>query len=265
MNGLLAGKAAGQPQLSWQSKLVSGMLVLAVAASTQLAYGQGAAGPAPGTQEQPAASPTAGSASGAGTAALKGGVQKVDVSLEHLRDVGLDLKRVMTAARHLYDEVTIQPVRMITEPEVVGMGMIINIPIGTQPVGPPEPPRKDRVDLSMSEMTPVITMFKKNADEFVAGSRELDLPSDALSEMQPMIKDWIAQVNDLSARLSALEPLTKGPNYDNQGIASLCSGIQQDAKKLDTTRRKVYKFIRKEEKRRNKPEDGSGAPGGGGY
>ena len=170
----------------------------------------------------------------------------MQLTLEKLRDVGLDLKHVMTASKHLYDEVTIQPVTLITEPEVVGRGIVINIPIGTQPAGPPQPPRKDRVDLSMNEMTPVINMFKKNADDFVSGHKQLDLAPDIQTKLEPMIKDWIAQINDLSSQLNNLQPLTAGPTYDNTSIATVCTNIQKDVEQLDETRRKIYKVIRKE-------------------
>ncbi|MBI4533866.1 MAG: hypothetical protein HY711_07945, partial [Candidatus Melainabacteria bacterium] len=127
---------------------------------------------------------------------LKGRVEKVELSLEKLRDVGLDLKNVLKAASSLYDEVTIQPVRLITEPEVVGRGIVINIPIGTVPVGPPQPARKDRVDLAMAGITPIITMMKNNVDEFMAGNSQLNLPQDVIEELQPDLKDWTSMVED---------------------------------------------------------------------
>jgi hypothetical protein len=222
---------------------ISLMVTLAAPAFAQDA-GNSASPPAAGD----AASSTAAPASPS-TTTLTGGVKKVDLSLEKLRDVGLDLKRVMTGARHLYDEVSIQPVTVITEPEVVGRGMIINIPIGTRPVGPPQPPRKDRVDLSMNDMRPVITILKKNADDFVADRSQLDLPADIEQKLNPLVKDWISGVDRIAADLKSLDPLTTGPNYDNASIAAVCTDIQKNAKGLDEARRKVYKIMKKEDKR----------------
>ncbi len=51
---------------------------------------------------------------------------KVNMGLEQLNDVGLDLKNVLTSTRHLYDEVMIQPVTVITEPEMIA-AVVINI------------------------------------------------------------------------------------------------------------------------------------------
>lgn len=181
---------------------------------------------------------------------LEGGVQKVTVSLETLRDVGLDLKRLLKEVSGLYDEVTIRPVRMITQPEMIGPGMIINIPIGTQPIGPAEPPKKERVDLAMSEITPVVTMMKKNVDAFVAGDSELDLSADVQKQLQPEITSWVNSVNQLSAQFNALQQQTQGPPYSNDNIAAATGAMQTSIKELDKTRRDIYKAIRNEGKRK---------------
>ncbi|MBY0359010.1 MAG: hypothetical protein K2W82_13490 [Candidatus Obscuribacterales bacterium] len=177
---------------------------------------------------------------------LTTGVHKVELTLEVLRDVGLDLKHLVTAAGRLHDEVSIQPVTLQTEPEVVGMGTIIYIPIGTTPVGPPAPPRKDRLDMAMSQLTPQINIMKKNVDDFVSGKDQLDLPDDVLAELQPMTSEWVTLVNDVYAQLQKVLPLVQGPTYDNAAIAAQAIAIQQDAQKLETLRHKIYKIIRKE-------------------
>ncbi len=180
---------------------------------------------------------------------LQSGVKKVELSLETLRDVGLDLKHVLKAVGSLYDEVTIQPVSLVTQPEVVGPGTIIYIPINTMPVGPPQPARKDRVDLAMNNIRPIVTLLKTNVDEFESGRRQLDLPADVLSELHPQIQKWVGDVNDLANQLNQLNQLTQGPPYNNDQIASITKGMHQDIKDLDDTRRKIYKVIRKEGKK----------------
>lgn len=182
---------------------------------------------------------------------IKGGVQKVVLNLERLRDIGLDLKHVLSASNHLFDEVTIQPVTMVTEPEIVGFGTVINIPIATQPVGPPLPPRKDRLDLAMNQMKPIVTMFKQRCDDFVAGRAELDLPQDVMAKLEPSFAQWVDLVNDVNSQLVGLEPLTQGPTYDNQAIADAANAIQKDVKKLEKTRKTIYKVIQKEGKRKS--------------
>lgn len=181
---------------------------------------------------------------------LKGSVEKVELNLERLRDVGLDLKHMLTAAGQLYEEVTLQPVRIITQPEVVGPGIIINIPIGTEPVGPPIPAKKEHVDLSMSQITPVVSMMKQHVDDFVSGRLELEMPDEERSKLQPMLNNWVTLVNNLAEQSQKLQPLTQAPPYNNQAIASLTQAIQQDVKKLDDVRRKIYKVVAKEGKRR---------------
>jgi hypothetical protein len=207
----------------------------------------------PASTETPAATPAATDAAApASGAALQGSVEKVELSLEKLRDIGLDLKQVLKAADSLYDEVTIQPVRIITQPEVIGNGMIINIPIGKEPIGPPQPPRKERVDLAMKGIEPTVQMMKRNVDNFVSGKLELDLPAPVMTELDPQFKGWVAAVNDMAAKEAKLEQLTVGPTYDNAAIADQAAQIQRDVKYLDERRRAIYKVIRNEGKRRAK-------------
>jgi hypothetical protein len=179
---------------------------------------------------------------------LQGGVQKFVLNLEKLRDVGLDLKQILKAASSLYDEVTIQPVELITEPEMIN-GVTINIPVGRQPIGPVQPARKDRVDLAMNAMTPIIDMMKKNVDEFLSGHEELALPDSVKLELKPQFSEWIGSVKVMASQEKELEQLTKQQPYDQQSIADLALQIHQDVRDLDKTRRSIYKVIRREGKK----------------
>ncbi len=184
--------------------------------------------------------------------ALQAGVEKVDLSLEKLRDLGLDLKQVSTSARHLFDEVSIQPVSLNTMPEVVGRGTIIYIPVSTSPAGPPAPPNPRRVEQAMNIMRPIITTLKQNADDFVAQHKVLDVSDDSREKLRPIVKSWVESADNIAGNLAKLEPLTKGPSYDNVAIAGVCKNIQQDAFTLDKLRRNAYKIIKKEEKAKTK-------------
>lgn len=218
-------------------------------ASADSASGANAGAPSavPTPAETP---PSAQPAAPAAREPLKGSVQMVELNLELLRDVGIDLKQLLKAASSLYDEVTIQPVRLVTQPEVVGAGIMINIPIATQPVGPPQPARKDRVDLAMNNMRPIIKLMKSNVDEFITGDRKFDLPSDVIATLKPHFKAWAATVNAVAETEKQLEQMTAGPPYNNAQIADAAVAIEKDVKDLDKTRHAIYKVIRKEGKRR---------------
>lgn len=197
----------------------------------------------------PASAPAAASTTAdTAKAPLQGGVQKVTLTLSNLNTVGLDLKNVLKATDGLYDEVTVQPVTLITEPEVVGRGIVINIPIGTQPIGPVQPARKDRVDLAMSNIRPTVTMFKTTVDEFMNGQKELDLPADIKQDLQPQLDAWVQSVNTLSTQEQQLEQLTASQPYDQPTIASHCTAMQASIKALDQTRRAIYKVLKKHAK-----------------
>ncbi|MBY0550025.1 MAG: hypothetical protein K2W95_22310 [Candidatus Obscuribacterales bacterium] len=241
--------------------LLANTLVLASAAQ---ADDQNAAGaqsvPAavtpPATTQNSAATTAADRAAGAVPPAsgspLQGGVKLVAPTLGHLHDLGLDLKHLMTGASHLYDEVNIAPVSLETMPEVVGRGIIINIPIGTQQIGPPAPPRKDRLDLAMAQITPVVTQLKQDVDLFVSGHQRLDITDETRSELKPVLENWITSVNSLAKQLDNLQSLTAGPGYDNAQISQAAQQVQVHCQSLQKDLKKVYKAIQREGKRSRK-------------
>ncbi len=213
-----------------------------------------------GAQEPQAGSADQAPSSGAGGAGdttttqspqepLKGAVQKVELTLDDIRTVSLDVKHLITASSHLHDEVTMRQVSIEQEPEIIGMGTVIMIPVGYQQVGPILPANKKRVDLAMGQMSPVIQLFKEDLDEFMSGQKQLDLPDDVREKLQPYFKDWIDRVNDASAQLQKLQPLVQGPPYDQSTIASIAADINQDAQKMQEDLKKVYKIVRKEGKK----------------
>ncbi len=182
---------------------------------------------------------------------LKGAVQKVELSLETLEDISLDLKHLLTASRHLYDEVNIQPVTFQTMPEMVGPGAIIYIPVpgSAHPIGQSAPPRKQRLDLAMSEITPIISMLKLDVDSFLTGQKQLDLSPDLHQELSPIFKEWVSSVNDLSQQLISLEKLTAGPTYNNTFISQSANSIQGDCRALQKNVKHIFKALQKEGKK----------------
>jgi hypothetical protein len=181
---------------------------------------------------------------------LQGQVQKIEISLAQLRDVGIDLKHLLKNLSSLYDEVTIQPVRIITQPSLVGAGTIINIPIGTQPIGPVEPPKKERVDLCMNEIKPVIDLMKTNIDEFLSGKSELDMSDKLKQKLQSNLDNWVTGVQKLYSQLNTLNQLTVGPTYNNAQIAHVTASMQNSIKDLDKNRCQIFKIIRKDGKKK---------------
>jgi hypothetical protein len=172
---------------------------------------------------------------------------KVNLSLDQLNDVGLDLKNILAVSKHLYDEVMVQPVTVITEPEMIA-GTVINLPIGTQPTGPPRPARKERVDMLMSQIKPSIALLKQNADDFMTESQVTEYSGEIKTKIDPLFKKWLAYMDDVYARLLTLEKLTVGPTYENYAIAETCQLLETDIKKIDEVRRPIYKLIQEEGK-----------------
>lgn len=179
---------------------------------------------------------------------IEAGVQKVRLTLEDLRTVGLDLKNILKSTSTLYDEVTIQPMQIVTQPEVIGMGTIISIPISTTPTGPVKPASPKRVQLAMSQIKPTVEQFKATVDDFMSGEKELDLPDDLHKTVQPNLDSWMATVTLLSQQEQQLEQLTANAPYDQPAIAQNCVAMEKNIKSLDETRRKIYKTLKKHAK-----------------
>jgi len=197
----------------------------------------------------PASADTTPAASQNNTQPFKLVASKVEISLDQLKDVGFDLKHVLSICGHLYDEVMICPETVITEPEMIGPGVVINLPVALQPTGPPKPPRKERVDLLMSEIRPVITLLTKNADEFLQDSQVAGFPEPMQAKLEPLIKKWVMYADDVYAKLLKLEALTPGPTYDNYAIADAIKAIREDVQQIDEVRRPIYKLVQEEGKR----------------
>jgi len=231
--------------------MLSTLLIIIFAISTSAVNNLSVSNCPPATSNVPAtnkAATASNSPSGPNSKVFQLNATKVELSLQQLNDVGLDLKNVLTATRHLYDEVMIQPVDVITEPEMIA-GTVINIPVGTEPIGPPAPPRKARVDMIMSQLKPVIALLKQNADEFMSESQVVNFPEDVQPQIEPLFKKWLAYMDDAYARLLDLEKLTAGPPYDNYAIADTTKIIQNDIKQIDDMRRPIYKLIQQEGKK----------------
>jgi hypothetical protein len=178
---------------------------------------------------------------------FKTGIQKVEFSLEKLREVNDDLKRMTKSVNSLNDEVSIQPMSLITQPEAVA-GNIINLPVAVQGTGDFIPARTEKVNHAMSSLKPMVADMKAHADAYVSNTNQIDLSIPVSAEISPLLKEWIVVVHRLSKEEQRLEQLTVGPSYDNLAIARITGFIQEDIKKLELNRREMVKAIRKQEK-----------------
>lgn len=182
---------------------------------------------------------------------LQGRIQKIELDERTFQDVALDLKTALRGASSLYDEVTRQPVRVVTQPEMIASGTIVNVPIGTEPTGPPQPARKAYLDAAMRKMRPIIDNFKNNVDEFLSGEKQLDVSPTVMTRLQPQIQAWVKSVNAIAIEQRQLEQITYAPPYDNESIARMATILSEHLKNLERVRSEVYKLMRKEGKRKS--------------
>jgi hypothetical protein len=180
---------------------------------------------------------------------LKGNVQIVQFELKTLEEIGPYIKNILKTSTSLYEQATFQPVRVITQPTIIGAGTISNIPIGTEPTGPPKPITKQQLDTAINQMKPSIDLLKRNVNEFMTGEKQLNLPDDLMAQLDPQFTEWIGLVNRISAQEIELTKIRQNPPYDNLEVAKAMLIIQKSAKNLDKVRSSISKVMRKERKK----------------
>jgi hypothetical protein len=182
----------------------------------------------------------------ANSGTLKGGVVEVEVTLNDLRDARLAAGRVRKAAANLYDEMTRQEMTMMMNPNVVGTTVIMTPrPVFT---GNYLPPRKKWVDESMTEIGPVIKLFKDDVDKAIEEDRRTDVSDKGRKAFDPIRDEVFALVNTSFDRYKELEGLTGGQTYDSMSISSAAKGLDDDMKKLDKSLKQGISILQKEAK-----------------
>ncbi len=186
-------------------------------------------------------------ADGSASQPLQGGVVEVQVTLNDLRDARLSISRVRKAAANLYDEMTRQQVTMNYNPNLVGT-TVITIPTPSF-TGQMLPARKKWVDESMSEIGPIIKLFKEDVDHAVESNRHTNVDDKTRKQLDPLREDAFAMVQASTETFKALERATaSGPSYDNSGIATLTKTLDSQMRQLDKSMKKGISILQKEEK-----------------
>lgn len=181
---------------------------------------------------------------------LQGGVVKVEVTLNNLRDARLSVSRARKAIANLYDEVTRQQVTMTYNPNLVGT-TVITIPMPSF-TGQYLPPRKKWVTASMSEIGPIMNLFKEDVDNAIESNRQTDVSEAAREVLDPIKANVFALVKSSFSAYKELEDLTSGSGYDSAKIASVSNNLDAHMKRLDQTLKKGISALQKEAKSRKK-------------
>jgi hypothetical protein len=178
---------------------------------------------------------------------IQGGVVKIDVTLNDLRDARLSTSRVRKAAANLYDEVTRQQVTMNYNPNVVGMAVIMTPSPSFS--GAYLPPRKKWVEAAMSEISPIITLLKEDVDLAIESNRRTEVGDAARAQLDPLRDEAFTAVKTSFDLYKQLERLCFGvSSYDNQAIASVAKSLDHEMKTLDKSLKKGIAVLQKEAK-----------------
>jgi hypothetical protein len=188
---------------------------------------------------------TAPDATPAGTM-LKGAVVNVEVTLNDLRDARLSISRVRKATANLYDEVTRQQVTMSYNPNMVGTTMIMRPTPSFS--GQFLPARKKWVEASMSEIGPIINLFKEDVDAAIESDERTEMSATGRKAIDPLREQAFASVKKSFSLYKELEGLTAVTSYDNDAIASATKSLDSQMKQLDRDLKKGIGILQKEAK-----------------
>lgn len=186
------------------------------------------------------------------TVTLEAAIQKQELTLQSIRDVRLDLKRVRSAASSIFDEVTREPINYTTAPNVIGGSIIIN-PITIRESSVLEP-RSEWIDNCVMKMGPVIELLRKDVESIGKDDASLALSEKTQTQLDKLTKDWVSTVKKMHSHYSQMLPLLKSKPYNNIALASKSRAIFLDAKALEKTRRKAHKLMKKEIQARKKEQ-----------
>lgn len=183
---------------------------------------------------------------------IQGGVVKVEVSLNDLRDARLAVSRVRKAAANLYDEVTRQEMTMTSNPNMIGT-TVISIPTPSF-TGQYLPPRSRWVKASIREISPIMNLFKEDVDVALESNRHVDVSDATSKQLDPLRNELFSSVKSSFETYEQLASLTEGPGYDNRAIADKSKSLDKEMKQLDRTLKKGVSILQKEAKSAKKSQ-----------
>ncbi len=177
-------------------------------------------------------------------AILKGKVVEIGTTLNDVRDARLSVSRVRKATADLYDEVTRQEVSLTYNPNLIGTTVIMT-PAPTVS-GVYLPARKKWVDVAMSEIGPIIHLFKEDVDAALESDRRTDV-SDASRKLLSSLRDSaFSLVKDAFTNYKELQTLTAAEQFDNRAIAGATSALDKKMKELDRVLKRALSLLEKE-------------------
>lgn len=177
------------------------------------------------------------------TTTLQGNVVQIATTLNTLRDARLSISRVRKAAANLYDEVNRQQVSMTYNPNMIGTTVIMT-PTPTF-TGVMLPPRDRWVKASISEMGPIINLFKEDVDLAIESNRQTDVNDSTRAAMAPLREEAFKSVEASFATYKQLEQLTSGRSYDNSMISATVKTLDKEMKTLDKSLKKGISILQK--------------------
>jgi hypothetical protein len=100
----------------------------------------------------------------------------------------------------------------------------------------------------MSEISPIINLFKEDVDAAIESNRRTEVSDKARKELDPLRDQAFSAVQKSFEIYKQLEGLTAGPSYDNNAIASATKSLNSQVKQLDKSFKKGISILQKEAK-----------------
>jgi len=183
----------------------------------------------------------------ASASSLQGKVQGgPTVILQGLHDVGVSVHHLQENLKALLYESMRQDMVVVGEPNVIGSMVIPAIPdpSGMMSMGY-LPPRKKWVDYFMTQIEEIIPLLDHELNA-------LPRPEPTDTELLEAYTEMFDAARGFNPPWSALESVTKGPEYKNDAIATAASSLMGQVDKFKKLKEKVFKMVKEEAKHKKK-------------
>jgi len=171
-------------------------------------------------------------------ALTKAQMSKRELSLDDLRDCALLLKQIRQQAINIYEEATLEKVKLDASADVPD---IRSIPYKFDSKAL-LPPRREWLIFYLGSMEPVIRDLGTEVETSEAGLNPV-IPETDKNTFKAFWDQWGADVKKLNHHLDDLVPLFDDAPHNNAKIQAVAVAIYQDVGGLETLRRQIFKSI----------------------
>ena len=175
--------------------------------------------------------------------AAPGKVLTAGVERSNVKGLLINLQQARTAAGNLSEEMSRHPVSVNNVGNSIG-SVVTTIPQPTMDMTATLPPRKQQVDMYMSQISPIISSIKADLESVRGGETELEVSGKIKSNLDSQLENLSSDVDKAVATNSKLTELTQNEPYPKE-IMHQVSELQKSLSSMEKTGKKMMRILEK--------------------